>query len=77
MTTMHRTGRWILKVYGLEHGIAHFHLLTPNGRAVVAIEDGTVLAGSAPKRALAEARAWAKEHVPELLAEWRRLNPQR
>jgi hypothetical protein len=75
MTTMHRTGSCIVKVYGSEHGIPHYHLLTPSGRAVVSIADGTVLAGTAPRKALAEAQTWSAKHSAELLAEWRRLNP--
>jgi len=75
MTTMHRTGSWIVKVYCSEHGIPHYHLLTPSGRAVVSITDGTILAGAAPRKALAEAQAWSAKHSAELLAEGRRLNP--
>jgi len=75
LTTMHRTGSWVLKVCGSEHGIPHYHLLTPSGRAVVSITDGTILAGAAPGKALSEAQAWSTKHSAELLAEWRRLNP--
>ena len=42
------------------------HLNSPDGRAVIAIKDGTVLAGSVSKRILAEARAWAGEHAQQL-----------
>ena len=75
MTTMHRARNWMIKVYGFEHGIPHFHVQCPEGRAVVAIENGTLLAGSVPRQALAEAKEWAEAHVAELRAEWRKLNP--
>jgi hypothetical protein len=35
-----------------------------------------VLSGSVDARALEEARSWATEHRTELVAEWRRLNPE-
>jgi len=76
MTTIHRTRNWIIKVYGFEHGIPHFHLHSPEGRAVIAIADGAVLAGTVPKKTLAEARQWSAGHTVDLLAEWRKLNPQ-
>jgi len=77
MTTPHRTPNWLIKVYGSEHGIPHYHLHSPDGRAVIAIGDGAVLAGSMSKRTLTEARAraWADKHIADLLAEWRKLNP--
>ena len=75
MTTPHRTPNWLIKVYGSEHGIPHYRLHSPDERAVVAIEDGAVLAGSVPARTLTEARAWAADHTGDLLAEWRKLNP--
>jgi hypothetical protein len=76
MTTMHRTRNWLIKVYGSEHGISHFHVHSPDGRAAIAIKDGAVLSGSLPKKPLAEARAWAVDHTADLLAEWRKLNPE-
>jgi hypothetical protein len=76
MTTMHRARNWMIKIYGSEHGIPHFHLLAPDGRAVVAIADGALLSGTAPKETLAEARAWSAKHTAQLLAEWRKLNPK-
>ena len=75
MTTAHRTPDWLIKVDGSEHGIPHFHIHCPSGRASVAIANGAVLAGSVPKRVLNEAWTWAEEHAEELLAEWHRLTP--
>lgn len=76
MTTMHRTRNWLIRAYGCEHGIPHFHLHCPDGRAVIAVADGTLLSGSVPRKTLAEAKAWSAEHTGELLAEWRKLNPE-
>lgn len=76
MTTMHRAPGWLLRVYGREHGIPHFHISCPDGQAVVAIDSLTVLAGHVPAAVLHEARAWAAVHGAELLAEWQQLNPR-
>jgi hypothetical protein len=77
MTTMHRDRNWKIQVFGREHGVAHFHVWTPNAAAVIAIETLAVLSGAADAKALEEARAWAVAHRAELLAEWRRLNPEK
>ncbi|WP_459867032.1 DUF4160 domain-containing protein [Endothiovibrio diazotrophicus] len=75
MTTMHRSRNWKIQVLGNEHGIPHFHLLWPSGRASIAIENGEVLVGKVPAKLLAEARNWANDHCASLIQEWRRLNP--
>ena len=77
MTTLHRARNWKMQVFGREHGVPHFHVWTPNAAAVIAIDTLTVLSGSVDAGALEEARSWATEHRAELLAEWRRLNPEK
>jgi hypothetical protein len=77
MTTMHRDRNWKIQVFGREHGVPHFHVWTPNAAAVIAIETLAVLSGAVDATTLEEARAWAETHRAELLAEWRRLNPEK
>lgn len=77
MTTLHRDRNWKTQVFGREHGVPHFHVWTPNTAAVIAIETLTVLSGAVDAKTLEEARAWADTHRGELLAEWRRLNPEK
>jgi hypothetical protein len=77
MTTIYRDRNWKIQVFGREHGAPHFHLWTPNAAAVIAIETLAVLSGAVDAKTLEEARDWANIHGSELLAEWRRLNPER
>lgn len=49
----------------------------PDAAAVVAIETLAVLSGSVDAKILEEATSWAAEHRVELMAEWRRLNPEK
>ena len=77
MTTLHHARNWKIQVFGREHGIPHFHVWTPDAAAVVAIETLTVLSGSVDAKVLEEATSWAAEHRVELMAEWRRLNPEK
>jgi hypothetical protein len=58
-------------------GVPHFHVWTPNAAAVIAIETLAVLSGAVDAKTLDDARAWADTHRIELLAEWRRLNPEK
>jgi hypothetical protein len=77
MTTMQRDRNWKIQVFGHEHGVPHFHVWTPNAATVIAIETLAVLSGAVDAKTLEEARAWADAHRAELLAEWRRLNPEK
>jgi Domain of unknown function (DUF4160) len=77
MTVMLREKNWKIELLGNEHGIPHFHLRWPDGKASVAIESLEVLAGKPPVGILAEAREWTKENKEKLHQEWIRLNPGR
>ncbi len=74
---MHRDRNWKIQVFGREHGVPHFHVWTPSAAAVIAIETLAVLSGAVDTKTLEEARAWANIHRADLLAEWRRLNPEK
>ena len=76
MVTVYRQGRWIVRVYGREHGVPHFHLDGPDWRCVIAMDTLTILAEDRPSAAvLQEVRAWAEPRRAELLRLWRELNP--
>ncbi|HUN72572.1 MAG TPA: DUF4160 domain-containing protein [Steroidobacteraceae bacterium] len=75
MTTLYSDRNWKLQVFGREHGMPHFHVWTPDGAAVVAIDTLEVLSGSVDASVLAEARVWARNHSAQVEAEWLRLNP--
>lgn len=74
---MHRGRNWKIQVFGREHGLPHFHVWGPNTAAVISIETLAPLSGAVDAKTLDEARAWAENHRAELLAEWRRLNPEK
>ena len=77
MTTLHRNRNWKLQIFGREHGVPHFHVWTPDGAAVIAIDTLAVLSGSIDASVLVEAREWARSHSAEIAAEWLRLNPDK
>lgn len=77
MTTLYRDRKWKLQVFGREHGIPHFHVWTPNGAAVVAIDTLALLSGSVDASVLADAREWARSYSAQISAEWLRLNPEK
>jgi hypothetical protein len=74
---MHRDRNWKIQVFGREHGVSHFHVWTPGAVAVIAIDALAVLSGAADAKTLEEVRGWADAHRAELVAEWRRLNPEK
>lgn len=53
-----------------EHNPPHFHVEYANYKASVIIENGTVCAGSLPKRQLKFVLAWAELHKDELMQNW-------
>ena len=77
MTTLHRNRKWKIQVFGREHGTPHFHVWTPEGAAVIALDGLRVLSGSVAAGELAEAQQWASDHMAVIAAEWNRLNPER
>jgi hypothetical protein len=48
-------------------------VVCPNGEAVFAIHDLSILAGVLPARERRLVEAWAELHRPELLENWERL----
>jgi hypothetical protein len=74
MTRLHHNRNWKIEVFGREHGVPHFHLRWPDGRASINIETLEVIIGNPPAIILAEARIWAIENRERILAEWKKLN---
>lgn len=50
----------------------HFHALYAGEEAQILISDGTILAGSIPRRAANLVKEWAQLHEAELAANWER-----
>lgn len=74
MTRLHHNRNWKIEVFGREHGVPHFHLRWPEGRASISIDTFAILVGTPPAGILAEALAWARENRERILSEWQKLN---
>lgn len=61
-------------MYSVDHPPPHFHAFYSGDEAVIAIEDGAVIAGSIPTTALHLVREWLELHRPELTATWDRAS---
>jgi hypothetical protein len=56
MTRLHHNRNWKIEVFGREHGVPHFHLQWPEGRASLDIETLEIIIGNPPPLILVEAR---------------------
>jgi Domain of unknown function (DUF4160) len=74
MPTIKTFGRLKITMYYGDHGVPHFHLISPDFKVSVAIESLDVLAGSARPRELREAMEWARQNRRLLLARWEDLH---
>jgi Domain of unknown function (DUF4160) len=54
----------------------HFHAYYGEHDAAIAVQDGAVLSGSLPRRAMAHVQKWRQAHVAELEADWQRARPR-
>ena len=74
MTRLHHNRNWKIEVFGREHGVPHFHLRWPDGRASITIDTLEVIIGNPPAGILAEACAWAEDNRERLWTAWHDLN---
>jgi len=74
MTRIYHNRNWKIEVFGQEHGIPHFHLRWPEGRASITIETLEVIIGRPPATILIEARQWAEDNRERLWTAWHELN---
>ena len=70
MPTLQRFGRVSIRMYADDHRPPHFHIVGPNFQILVRIADLTVIAGTARRREIAEAMAWAAQHREMLTLKW-------
>lgn len=59
-----------IRMYHDDHNPPHFHVEYQGHEALIAIENGELLEGSLPNKALKLVREWAREHQRELLDDW-------
>ena len=54
-----------------KHSCPHIHAEYGEDQASIAIDDGTVLAGSLPRAKMKLVQAWIEIHREDLLADWK------
>lgn len=74
MPTIYREGNWKIVMYFDDHGIPHFHILTPDAEAKLAIDTLDVVAGNVDRKTLAAAKAWATENRALRHRRWNELS---
>lgn len=73
MPTLVVLGNVKIQMFALDHRPPHFHIVSPDSEAVVAIDDFRVLQGSLRSRDLRLALSWARLNKARLEDEWQRL----
>jgi len=61
----------LIQMYYNDHDPPHFHVVYNESRAVIAINDLSILFGDLPPKAIGLVMEWARLHKTELLADWR------
>jgi hypothetical protein len=74
MPTVARIGAIQIRFYYEDHGIAHFHAISPNFDFKFAIADVSIISGTGHIRGreLAVIRRWGQFHRDALLLNWQR-----
>ena len=60
----------VIRMFHREHAPPHFHASYQGFEALITIADGSVLAGSLPRKALRIVQDWCAEHRAELMENW-------
>jgi hypothetical protein len=74
MPTIIVIGNMKIQIFGDDHAPPHFHIVTPDGEALVRIADLQVIAGRIRSRDARRALAWAQDHREELRDAWQRYS---
>jgi hypothetical protein len=74
MPTIAKLGSVLIRMFADDHNPPHFHVVTPDGEALVLVSDFSVVAGVIDRRSLDVALKWATENKKILDDEWRHLN---
>lgn len=74
MPTLANIGGLKIQIFADDHNPPHFHVVTPDHEALIAIADFSMLRGSLVRRDLDAALSWAAENRKVLEHEWDRLN---
>ena len=74
MPTIHRVGPFKIQVFADDHLPPHFHIVSPDIEALVAIRDLSILKGRQHRRELKPALDWAEENLELIGDAWLRIN---
>lgn len=64
----------VIYMYWSDHPPPHFHAEYGSDQALVAIEDGSVIAGTLTRRAVRLVEEWRRLHLDELRDAWERAS---
>ncbi len=67
-------GSFEIYMYFEDHGVPHFHIVSADHYASIAIEDFTILAGDVPAKIYKQATAWAMKNRPLLRRKWKKFS---
>ncbi|MBA8899627.1 MULTISPECIES: DUF4160 domain-containing protein [unclassified Phyllobacterium] len=74
MPTIARIGNIKIQIYAEDHNPPHFHVITPDREAIVALADLSILQGSLRNGDYRVVREWAFQHRRFLEDEWNSSN---
>lgn len=74
MPTIVKFGNLKIQIFADDHNPPHFHVVTPDGEALVAIDTLEIIVGDIDRRSYEAAREWAARNTEVLASEWKRLN---
>lgn len=77
MPTLKDFGAFRVTMYAGDHNPPHFHIVSPDGEALVTIAGLEVIAGAVSARMLKRARDWAAANIETLEAKWAELSRTR
>ena len=74
MPTIVVLGHVKLQMFGNDHNPPHFHIVTPDGEAIVDLNSMNIIRGRLRSKDLRTALNWARQHAEELHDAWNELN---
>lgn len=74
MPTIVKLGNVAIRMFADDHNPPHFHIVTPQYQALVALSSMSIIAGETDRRSLDIALGWAQENKALLQQEWDRPN---
>ena len=60
----------VIGMFYKDHNPPHFHAYYGEHDAAIAVQDGALLSGGLPRRAMAHVQEWRQAHLAELEADW-------